>query len=119
MIRWATPQPEPYSSSRERAYDAGFDPVAGDGVQPVMAPGEWDALPSDDPSKRRMARWTHQGSPNGCDNCGERCQVCNDRMCATWGPEPTPRCPAHPTCVECAEPPTCIECRLISGEGLE
>lgn len=98
MIRWGQPTDEPHQSKRDLAESAGFDPGEDHGGQPVMAPGEWDALPSDHPRKKRMARWTHQRSVEGCANCGERCDACGDRMCAQWGPEPRA---CSTVCVEC------------------
>lgn len=98
MIRWAAPTPEHPHSKLDDAISRGFDPHEDQGGQPVMAPGEWDALPSDHPSKRQMARWTHQGSATGCEHCGERCSDCQDRMCSQWGPEPRA---CSTVCVEC------------------
>ena len=56
----------------------------------------------------------HQGSPNGCDNCGTRCEICHDRMCATYGPAPVVTCSAHPTCEDCDDGTNpCRDCATI------
>ena len=52
-----------------------------------------------------IARWAHQGSPTGCEDCGERCDTCQDRMCSHWGPEPRS---CGTTCGDC--PCDCTAC---------
>lgn len=96
---------EDHPSRLTIAEEAGFDPQPGDGEQPAMTDAEYEALPADNPTKVRMARWTHQGSPVGCERCGTRCDVCDDRMCERWGPEPRA---CGTTCDEC--PCDCTAC---------
>lgn len=96
---------EDYPSRRTLAEDAGFDPQPGDGEQPAMTDAEYEALPVDHPMKARLARWAHQGSIEGCTQCGERCDRCDDRMCSQWGPEPRA---CGTTCADC--PCSCTAC---------
>lgn len=98
-----------WPSRIDRAINAGFDPGEDYGGQPVAAPGT--------PLPPSVVRHNHQGSPIGCDQCGDRCDGCGDRMCSKWGPEPAPRCPDHPTCVECADHVVhCRECGRVLAE---
>lgn len=83
---------------RARAEERGHEPHPDD-LQPPIGP-----------VSPRLAQWAHQGSPEGCKDCGVRCDICGDRMCSKWGPEPAARCDAHPTCVDCAEIPPCRDC---------
>ena len=45
-----------------------------------------------------------------CTDCGDRCDICDERMCSTFGPEPAPTCPAHQECVDCHTDNRCREC---------
>jgi len=46
-----------------------------------------------------------------CRDCGLRCDICGDRMCATYGPEPAITCSAHRHCRECDTDNPCRDCR--------
>jgi hypothetical protein len=109
VIRWASPADDHPSSKTDQAIDAGWDPGEDHGGQPVYTAAEWDALPQTHPSKLRVTRWVHQGSVNGCEDCGERCGRCGDRMCEQWGPEPRA---CRVTCADCpCDCPTCFMAR--------
>jgi hypothetical protein len=84
----------------DRAINAGFDPGGDYGSQPVAAPGT--------PLPLSVVRWNHQGSVEGCEACGVRCDTCDDRMCEQWGPEPRA---CGTTCVDC--PCDCTTCRHV------
>ncbi len=98
----------PPTSRRDSALMAGFDPHPDD--VDTFVPG---------PITPANAQWAHQGSPTGCKDCGERCSVCSDRMCSKWGPEPMPRCAAHPTCADCADVTPCRDCGVVIREAHE
>lgn len=56
----------------------------------------------------------HEGYDADCadcvshdETCGLRCHVCNDRMCAWFGPEPQPGC--RTVCADCP-PCDCTAC---------
>lgn len=95
MIGWGL---EEHNSKLDRAINAGFDPGEDYGSQPV------------DPTNitPAVARHNHQGATVGCDQCGVRCDRCDDRMCARWGPEPRA---CGTTCVEC--PCDCTTCQHV------
>lgn len=93
------------------AIDRGFDPGEDHGSQPVAAP--------DAPLSPRLVRWVHQGSPDGCQDCGRRCDLCEDRTCAKWGPAPEPTCGAHFVCEDCAADNHCRECAVVRAEEKE
>lgn len=99
----------PQMTRRDLAEAAGFDPQPGDGDQPV---GPWTSSP-------RIARHEHDTSRYGCRSCGVRCDVCDERMCSEFGPEPAARCDAHPTCVDCAEIPPCRDCGEVIRQAHE
>jgi hypothetical protein len=109
-VFWGRALDEPGSySKRDAAETAGFDPADDRGSQPAYTTAEWDALPLSHPSKLRVTRWVHQGSRDGCELCGERCDRCGDRMCSQWGPEPRA---CGVTCVDCGcDCPTCFMAR--------
>lgn len=52
-----------------------------------------------------------------CESCGDRCDICDERMCSTFGPEPAPTCPAHQECVDCHTDNRCQECAAARREG--
>jgi hypothetical protein len=111
VIAWGRdPGPEPQQSRRDLAETAGWDPGDDHGGQPAYTAAEWDALPASYPSKLRIARWVHQGSRDGCDDCGRRCDYCGDRTCTKWGPAPDPTCSAHFVCEDCATDNHCRDC---------
>lgn len=91
------PGSQPAFSKLDDAIDRGFDPGEDYGRQPVADP--------DAPLSPRIVRWVHQGSPEGCQDCGERCDTCDDRMCSHWGPEPRA---CGTTCGDC--PCSCTSC---------
>lgn len=109
-VYWARDNGDTGSTSKvDRAIDNGFDPGDDHGTQPAYTAAEWDALPHSHPSKLRVTRWVHQGSRDGCELCGERCDRCGDRMCSQWGPEPRA---CGVTCVDCGcDCPTCFMAR--------
>lgn len=58
-----------------------------------------------------MSRDPKWGLPEfPCEGCGDRCDICGDRMCATYGPEPAVTCDAHRECVDCEADNTCRDC---------
>lgn len=52
-----------------------------------------------------------------CPGCGERCDICDDRMCATWGPEPAVTCAAHCHCTDCDRDNPCRDCATARREA--
>jgi hypothetical protein len=97
-VIWGRALAEPHLSKRELAEDAGWDPGEDFGADPTGPPSP------------RIVRWVHQGSVEGCEDCGRRCDYCGDRTCTKWGPAPEPTCGAHFVCEDCAVDNHCREC---------
>jgi hypothetical protein len=108
VIRWARPVDEPHLSKRELAESAGWDPGEDYGGQPVDPNA---------PLSPRIVRWVHQGSTEGCDDCGRRCDYCGDRTCTKWGPAPDVTCGAHFVCEDCAPDHHCADCQTARKEA--
>lgn len=106
---------EPRPSRHERAIDGGYEPAADD-TAPVPAHLQ---LPADDVWMVALQLSAVQAHEMTCPDCGRRCDSCDERMCATFGPEPMPRCPAHPTCTACAEEPSCRDCAVVLRDAYE
>jgi hypothetical protein len=99
----------------ERAIDGGYTACASD-LAPVAAHLR---LAPEDPWMVALQMAAVQAHEVTCEDCGRRCDSCDERMCATWGPEPEPRCPAHPTCTACAEMPSCMDCAVVLRDANE
>lgn len=52
-----------------------------------------------------------------CPNCGTRCDLCDERMCAQYGPEPATTCSAHRYCRDCEADNACRDCAAVRREG--
>lgn len=99
-----------WPSRIDRAINAGFDPSQDYGCQPVDP---------DAPLPPHIIRHNHQASADGCHDCGHRCDYCDDRMCARWGPAPEPTCGAHSVCEDCAADHHCRECQTARATERE
>lgn len=45
-----------------------------------------------------------------CPGCGDRCDICDERMCVTYGLAPAITCAAHRHCVDCDTDNPCRDC---------
>lgn len=63
------------------------------------------------PSERNHRLDAEARDASDCEACGERCDVCDERMCSEDGPEPVITCDAHRCCVDCDDVAlTCTAC---------
>ena len=51
----------------------------------------------------RDPKFTASEFPDTCPGCGLRCDICEERMCATYGPAAAVTCDAHRHCVDCED----------------
>lgn len=101
------PGQQPAWNKLDDALDRGFDPGEDHGDQTTG------------PMTPRIVRWVHQGSPEGCQDCGRRCDLCEDRTCTKWGPASEPTCGAHFVCEDCAADNHCRECQQAREDEKE
>lgn len=101
MILAGFPLPE-RPRNRDEADDRGFDPETAtwDRVTPEPLDEQWT-----DWLNRSVVAANHRRNEDGDDRCGSRCDTCDDRMCAIWGPEPRA---CGVTCCDC--PCDCSRC---------
>lgn len=43
--------------------------------------------------------------------CGRRCDTCDERLCAWFGPEPALTCDGHTLCTDCDQTNHCMWCK--------
>lgn len=107
MIHAGFPLPE--RPTLAEALDRGYDPHAPTHhhVTPEPLSDEWQAALDGSAMNAEHRRDDDLNDPS----CGERCDSCDDRMCAVYGPEPRA---CGTTCCDC--PCDCTSCVRVRHE---